>query len=126
MNTVRHRSSALANATEAASDERPTERVIHASLVRPMLYLGVERHVIAMEGTICLALVFGVGLHLATLALVALVGIVIHPVMTWVTARDPQATEIYVRAHSYRDHYAPHAELHGAVRPPRPSLPRAR
>ena len=105
---------------------RPTERAIHGSLVRPVLYLGVERHVIAMEGTICLALVFGVGLSLVTLALVALVVVVVHPVMAWVTARDPQATEIYVRAHAYRDHYAPHAALRGAVRAPRPSLPRAR
>ena len=108
------------------ADELRTERAIHASLIRPMLYAGVERHVIAMEGTICLALVFGVGLHLATLALVAVVVAVVHPVMAWVTAKDPQATEIYVRAHLYRDHYAPHAELHGAVRAPRASLPRLR
>lgn len=110
----------------AEADELRTERAIHASLTRPMLYAGVERHVIAMEGTICLALVFGVGLHLATLALVVLVVAVAHPVMAWVTAKDPQATEIYVRAHAYRDHYAPHAELNGAVRAPRPSLPRVR
>ncbi|HYM97076.1 MAG TPA: VirB3 family type IV secretion system protein [Candidatus Sulfotelmatobacter sp.] len=108
------------------ADELRTERVVHASLVRPMLYAGVERHVIAMEGTICLALVFGVGLRFATLALVVVVVAVVHPVMAWVTAKEPQATEIYVRAHAYRDHYAPHAELNGAVRAPRPSLPRVR
>ena len=52
--------------------EQPAEHPVHASLVRPVLYLGVERHVVAVEGTLCLALLFGVGLSLATLGLVAL------------------------------------------------------
>ena len=99
-----------------------TEHPLHESLVRQTLYLGVERTVLGMEGTLCLALLFGVGFALPALALMALVVLVIHPVMVWVTARDPQATEIAVRGRTYADYYAPHAALHpsGAARAPRP------
>ena len=106
--------------------EQPAEHPVHASLVRPVLYLGVERHVVAVEGTLCLALLFGVGLSLATLGLVALVAFVVHPVMVWLTAKDAQATEVYVRGRAYDDYYAPHASLAGPVRAPRPPVPRAR
>lgn len=106
---------------------RWTEHPIHGSLVRQTLYLGVERTVIALEGTLCLAVLFGVGFSVATVALVALVAIVIHPVMVWVTAKDPQATEIAVRSRAYDDFYAPHAALEtsrrGRTPRPRPSVP---
>lgn len=99
---------------------------VHPSLVRPVLYLGVERTVIALEGTLCLALLFGVGVHLLTLGLVALVLLVIHPTLVWVTSKDAQATEVYVRSRAYADFYVPHATIHAPVRTPRPSVPKAR
>ena len=101
-----------------------TEHALHTSLVRPTLYLGVERHVIALEGTLGLALLFGVGLSWATAGLIALVVAVLHPTMVWVTNRDPQATEIAVRSRVYADFYAPHATLGGPTARPRPTLPR--
>jgi type IV secretory pathway TrbD component len=104
-----------------------TEHPIHGSLVRQTLYLGVERTVIALEGTLCLAVLFGVGFSFVTAALVALVVLVIHPVMVWVTAKDPQATEIAIRSRAYEDFYAPHAALGisrgGRSARPRPTLP---
>lgn len=103
-----------------------TEHALHASLVRPTHYFGVERHVIALEGTLCLALVFGVGLSWATAALVALVVAILHPVMVWVTTDDAQATEIAVRSRAYADYYVPHAALDGQTPRPRPTLPRTR
>ena len=103
----------------------PTERPIHASLVRPVLFLGVERVVIALEATLCFALLVGVGLSLATLGLVAAVVLVIHPVMVWVTAKDAHATAIYVRSLGGRDYYAPHPELGASRLPVRPSIPKA-
>ena len=99
---------------------------IHPSLVRPVLYVGVERPVIACEVTLALAVLFGVGLHLITVGLVGVVILVIHPSMVWVTARDAHATEVYIRSRAYADYYAPHgsARTHGRV--PRPSIPGVR
>lgn len=88
-----------------------------------MLYLGVERPVIAFEATLCLALLFGVGIHLVTLGLVGSIVLVIHPTMVWVSTRDPQAAEVYVRSRSYSDYYAPHGSLRRSARSPRPSIP---
>ena len=103
-----------------------TEHPVHGSLVRQTLYLGVERTVLGVEGTLCLAVLFGVGISLATAGLVAFVALVLHPVMVWVTAKDPQATEIAVRSHAYGDFYAPHAALTrsggGHAPRPRPSV----
>lgn len=99
---------------------------VHSSLVRPVLYLGVERPVIAFEGTLALAVLFGVGLHLITLGLIGLVLLVIHPSMVWVTAKDAQATEIYIRSRAYADYYIPHGSTSTRGRPPRPSIPGVR
>lgn len=103
---------------------------VHGSLVRSTLTLGVERHVAGLEFTLCLAVTLGVGLSLPALCLVAVVVLVIHPTLVWVTARDPLATEVYMRSRSYADYYAPHSSAHAvfykrALRP-RPSLPKAR
>lgn len=99
---------------------------VHASLVRSVLYLGVERPVIAFEATLCLAMLFGVGLHLVTAGLIGAVMLVIHPSMLWLTARDAQATEVYIRSRRYADYYAPHGTTHARGRPPRPSIPGVR
>lgn len=106
----------------------PREQPLHASLVRPMLYFGVERQVIAVEATLVAALLFGVGPHLATLAVAAVVLLAVHPTMVWLTARDPQVTEVFLRSRGYADYYAPHAAVASRARPPRvrPSVPRVR
>lgn len=97
---------------------------IHPSLVRPVLYLGVERPVIAFEATLALAVLFGVGLHLITVGLVGVVILVFHPSMVWVTARDARASEVYIRSRAYADYYAPHGSARTQGRVPRPSIPR--
>lgn len=104
------------------------EQPIHASLVRPMLYFGVERQVIAVEATLVAALLFGVGPHLATFVVAAVVLLAVHPTMVWLTARDPQVTEVFLRSRSYADYYAPHGVVGARPRPPRvrPSVPRVR
>lgn len=99
---------------------------VHPSLVRPVLYMGVERPVIAFEATLALAMLFGVGVHLITLGLICVVMLVIHPSMVWVTAKDAQATEVYIRSRAYADYYAPHGSAWTRGRPPRPSIPGAR
>jgi type IV secretory pathway TrbD component len=99
---------------------------IHPSLVRPELTLGVERQVAGVEATLCFALLFGARLSIATVSLVAIVVVVIHPVMVWLTAKDPEVTQIYARSRQYADFYAPHSTLWRTPRAPRPSLPRVR
>jgi type IV secretory pathway TrbD component len=90
-----------------------------------MLYFGVERQVIAIEATLVAALLFGVGPHLATLAVAAVVLLILHPALVWLTARDPQVTEVFLRSRGYADYYAPHATVTASARPPRvrPSVP---
>ena len=91
-----------------------------------MLYLGVERTVIALEATLCLALVCGAGPRLPTFAICAFVVLALHPTMAWLTAKDALLSEIYVRSRGYRDFYAPHASVQRAGRAARPSVPPAR
>ena len=105
--------------------QRATTRPIHASLVRPELTLGVERHVAGVEATLCFALLCSRGIGLGTLGIVALVVAVIHPVMVWLTAKDPQATQVFARSRRYADFYATHS-AEAIVRAPRPSIPRVR
>jgi hypothetical protein len=46
--------------------------------------------------------------------------------MVWVTGRDPQVVEVYIRSRAYRDYYAPHGAAGTRGRPPRPSIPGVR
>lgn len=119
---------------EPRGDSHDNVHSVHGSLVRPTLTLGVERHVAALEFTLCLTLLLGVGVRLPTICLVAVVVLLIHPTLVWLTARDPLATQVYVRSRGYADYYAPHVSVHASARAaldarvprPRPSLPRAR
>ena len=104
----------------------PAAHAVRQSLVRPMLYLGVERTVIAIEATLCLALVCGAGPHLPTLAICAFVILALHPTMAWLTAKDPLMVEIYMRSRAYRDFYVPHATVQRPGRKARASIPAAR
>ena len=116
-------------ASHAAGVLQPVAPAAHAvrqSLVRPMLYLGVERTVVALEATICLALVCGAGPRLTTFGVCAFVALVIHPTMAWLTAKDPMVVEIYMRSRAYRDFYAPHATAQRAGRKVETSVPHAR
>ena len=107
---------------------RVTEHTVHVSLVRPVLYFGVERPVIAFEGTLVAGLLFSVGPHFVTLLVAAVVFVILHPTMVWLTTRDPQVTEVFLRSRGYADYYAPHAAIASSRTPPRvrTSVPRVR
>jgi len=96
--------------------------VIHASLYRPVLFAGAEPAVVVLEVTTAFALVFGVGLHVATVLLAVFYLTVVHAVMVWVAKQDPQMTALYVRSLATRDFYPPHASVHGAPPPVHPSI----
>lgn len=99
---------------------------IHAALIRPVLFAGVEYAVAITEGTLVVALLVGVGLHLATMALATAILAVVHPVLVRLTARDPHATQVYLRSLRYADYYTPSAPLRSAHRPVSPSVPSLR
>ena len=107
------------------TDEQPAleAHVIHASLHRPILFAGAEPRVVVLEVTTAFALVFGVGLHVATVLLAVFYLTVVHGVMVWVAKQDPHMIALYVRSLSSRDFYSPHGSVQGAPPPVHPSIP---
>src|SRR5437879_6323803 len=79
--------------------------MIHPALYRPVLFAGAEPAVVVLEVTTAFALVFGVGLHVATVLLALFYLTVVHAVMMWVAMQDPQMIGLYVRSLGARDFY---------------------
>lgn len=104
----------------------PSRHAIHASLCRPVLFLGAEPGVVIVEAAVVLALLFVVGVHVATVAVAVFYVTVVHGAVVRVTASDPQISAVYVRSLFARDYYPPHAQLRAGPPPVRPSLPRVR
>lgn len=92
----------------------PKKHPIHASLYKPVLFLGVEQSVAILEATLVFALLVGVGLHLLTVILAISIITVIHPVMVKLTAKDPDVSRVYVRSVMSQDYYP--AKSSGAAR----------
>jgi type IV secretory pathway TrbD component len=104
----------------------PEMHVIHRALYRPVLFAGAEPAVVVLEATTAFALLFGVGLHVATILLALFYVTVVHAVMVWVAKQDPQMTVLYVRSLLSRDFYPPHASVHAPPPAVRPAIPRGR
>jgi type IV secretory pathway TrbD component len=102
------------------------EHAIHPSLHRPVLFACAEPAVVALEVSTAFALIFGVGLHVATVLLAILYLTLVHAVMVWVATQDAHMTTLYVRSLSARDFYLPHGGVDGRSLPVRPSIPRPR
>ena len=108
-----------------SQQQPPVEaHVIHASLYRPVLFAGAEPAVVVLEMTTAFALVFGIGLHVATVLLAVFYVTVVHSVMVWVAKQDAHMTALYVRSLSARDFYVPHAGLPAPSPVVFPSIPR--
>src|SRR5438067_1612223 len=104
-------------------ETQPEEHAVHASLYRPVLFAGAEPAVVMLELTTSFALVFGIGLHVATALLAVFYLTVVHSVMVWVARQDSQMSMLYVRSLSGRDFYPPHGAIHGPSPVQRPSIP---
>ena len=107
----------------AAAANGPERHPIHASLYRPVLFAGAEPPAVIVEVTTAFALVFGVGLHLATVLLAVFYLTVVHGVMVWIAKQDPQMSALYIRGLAARDFYTPHAGLNAPTPGARPALP---
>lgn len=99
---------------------------IHTSLYRPVLFAGAEPAVVVLEVTTAFALVFGIGLHVATVLLAAFYLTAVHSVMVWVAKQDAHMTALYVRSLSARDFYPPHGSINAGSLPSHSSIPRGR
>jgi len=111
--------------TNAMTPDRPRAleaHVIHPALYRPVLFAGAEPAVVVLEVTTAFALVFGVGLHVATVLLAVFYLTAVHAVMVWVAKQDPHMSTLYVRSLASRDFYPPHASVHGTPPPVHPSI----
>lgn len=105
-------------------NSHPESHPIHASLCRPVLFAGAEPAAVIVEVTTAFALVFGVGLHAATLLLAVFYLTVVHGLMVWIAKQDPQMSALYLRSLGARDFYAPHASIRGSTPTVRPAVPR--
>jgi type IV secretory pathway TrbD component len=105
---------------------RLEEHAIHAALYRQVLFAGAEPAMVVLEVTTAFALVFGVGLHVATVLLAVFYLTVVHAVMVWVATQDPQMIGLYARSLAARDFYPPHARVHAAPPPVHPAIPEGR
>ena len=118
--------SALGTATTANGQPAVEAHEIHPALYRPVLFAGAEPAVVVLEVTTAFALVFGVGLHVATVLLAVFYLTVVHAVMVWVAKQDPEMIGLYVRSLGARDFYPAHASVHAAPPPVHPSIPQGR
>lgn len=100
--------------------------VIHPALYRPVLFAGAEPAVVVLEVTTACALLFGIGLHVATVLLALFYVTVVHGVMVWVAKVDPLMTTLYVRSLTARDFYSSHARPEAALVPVHPAIPDVR
>jgi type IV secretory pathway TrbD component len=97
--------------------------VIHASLYRSVLFAGAEPGVVILEIATSFALVFGVGIHVATLALAAFYLTALHSLMVSIARDEPQMIALYVRSLASHDFYFPHTGIHASPVIPKPSIP---
>ena len=96
----------------------------HPSLQRPILFAGAEPAAAAVEALTAGALLFGVGFHIASMLLAAFYVTVVHTLMVWVAAQDPQMSQLYLRSLTARDYYPAHGPVTAKPLAARPSIPR--
>jgi type IV secretory pathway TrbD component len=96
----------------------------HLSLLRPILFAGAEPAAAAIEALTAGALLFGVGFHIASMLLAVFYITVVHALMVWVAAQDPQMSQLYLRSLSARDYYPAHGAVRARAVATRPSIPR--
>ena len=121
-------SGAVTAGSGAADGGRPHEALerhaLYPSLVRPVLWGGVEPPVVILEVVTALALVFGAGPHLVTVGLALFYLTVVHGLFAWVAAEDPLMTQLYVRSLAAADYYSAQPALGAKVPAVRPAIPR--
>lgn len=88
---------------------------LHRSLTRPILLGGAERDLVIIEASLVAALVLGLGFHVVSLAMAALIGTLGHRLLVWIARQDPQATRVYARHRRYQVFYPALAAVEAAL-----------
>jgi type IV secretory pathway TrbD component len=97
--------------------------VIHASLFRPVLFAGAEPAAVVVEVLTAGGLLFGVGFHVATIAIAIFYVTVVHAVMVRLASQDPQISQVYLRSLGARDYYPAQSMVTAALVAPPVSIP---
>lgn len=98
------------------TSSRRERRIIHPSLIRPVLFGGAERGVAVMAFSAAIGVPLYAGLHVLTIAIALVFAFPIQTLGVWMARRDPRMIEIYLRSLFGRDHYWPWGGRH-----PRPA-----
>jgi len=101
----------------------PLRHPVHLSLTRVPLVGGAPRSFVVSEALLVAVLLFGVGLHVLTVAVAAFYVLVCHPVAVLLAARDPQIADVYLRSLAYADYYDAAPRLDAPVPPVHPAVP---
>ena len=99
-------------------------RPIHQSLARPLLVLGVGKGVFPFELTSAGSLFLLLGFHGMTLLVTLAWIMVLHPMMVWTHAKDPDMMALLIRSLTAPDFFAAHARIGSRSPAPKPSIPR--
>ena len=105
-----------------ASSTRERRR-IHPSLIRPVLFGGVERGVAVVSFSAAIGIPLFAGLHILTIIIALLFAFPIHALGVWMANRDPQMVAVYLRSIAARDHYVPWSARGVRRAPVRPCIP---
>lgn len=83
------------------------EKVIHQSLIRPILFAGMETVVAGVILSLAVALPLYSGFSKEALLLAVIFAFPIRWIAVWAASADPYALRVYLRSLQYRDHYLP-------------------
>ena len=100
----------------------PLRHPVHLALTRVPLVAGAPRTFVVSEALLVSILLFGVGLHVATVAVAGFYLLVCHPVAVLLAARDPLIAGVYLRSLAYRDGYDAAPRLDAPVLPVHPAV----
>ena len=98
-------------------------RVVHQSLIRPVLFGGTEQGVamVTLIGAVGIPM-YG-GFHPITIVVGLAVAIPIHALGVWLAKKDPQMVSLYIRGALARDFYLPYGSRKARSAMVRPSIP---
>lgn len=78
---------------------------IHPALYRPVLFAGLPRPILIIEGSITLAFTIGLGLQWVTLGFLFFMMVVVHPLLVTATRKDPDMLALFVRNFRHSEYY---------------------
>ncbi len=99
-------------------------RPVHQSLVQTPVFAGVDRSFLVLEVTLALAVAVGMGVSWVTLIVVVLIVGIVHPVLVYLTQRDPLMTAFAARALTQASVYDPLGAASTPARKPARAVPK--